>query len=122
MVLVTAGRSSWSLINGLLAVVVNVGLDVLLIPRYGITGAAIGWSAAIVVTNLMPLAQLAATVRLHPFGRGTFISVGVVRPFLRRPAVGGTRRCSGPGPFPRWPRSRAAAPSWPRACGAFAPT
>jgi O-antigen/teichoic acid export membrane protein len=47
---------------------------VLLIPRYGITGAAIGWSAAIVVANLMPLVQLAMTVRLHPFGRGTYIA------------------------------------------------
>jgi O-antigen/teichoic acid export membrane protein len=75
MVLVTTGRSSWSLINGLLAVVVNVGLDVLLIPRYGITGAAIGWAAAIALTNLMPLAQIAAAVRLHPVGRGTVIAV-----------------------------------------------
>ena len=75
MVLVTTGRSSWSLANGLLAVMINVGLDVLLIPRYGITGAAIGWAAAIVVANLMPLAQLAATVRLQPFGRGTVIAV-----------------------------------------------
>jgi O-antigen/teichoic acid export membrane protein len=47
MVLVTTGRSSWSLANGLLAVAVNVGLDLVLIPAYGITGAAIGWSAAI---------------------------------------------------------------------------
>jgi len=77
MVLVTTGRSSWSLINGLLAVVVNVGLDVLLIPRYGIIGAAIGWSAAIILTNLTPLAQVAATLRLHPFGRGTFISAAL---------------------------------------------
>jgi O-antigen/teichoic acid export membrane protein len=77
MVLVTAGRSSWSLINGLLAVVVNVGLDVLLIPRYGITGAAIGWSVAIVVTNIMPLVQLAASLRLHPFGRETVITVAL---------------------------------------------
>ena len=77
MVLVTTGRSSWSLMNGLLAVVVNVGLDVALIPRYGITGAAIGWSAAIIVTNLMPLAQVAAVMRLHPFGRGTFVSAAL---------------------------------------------
>jgi len=77
MVLVTTGRSSWSLVNGLLAVVVNVGLDLLLIPRYGITGAAIGWSAAIVVTNLMPLAQVAAAVRLQPFGRGTLIAIAL---------------------------------------------
>jgi O-antigen/teichoic acid export membrane protein len=77
MVLVTTGRSSWSLVNGLLAVVVNVGLDVALIPRYGITGAAIGWSAAIAITNLMPLAQVAAAMRLHPFGRGTFVSAAL---------------------------------------------
>jgi len=74
MVLITTGRSSWSLVNGLLAVVVNVGLDLLLIPRYGITGAALGWAAAIGAANLMPLAQVARSVRLHPFGRGTFIA------------------------------------------------
>jgi O-antigen/teichoic acid export membrane protein len=77
MVLVTTGRSSWSLINGLLAVGVNVGLDLVLIPAYGIAGAAIGWSAAIVLTNLMPLAQVAATVRLSPFGRGTLITAAL---------------------------------------------
>jgi O-antigen/teichoic acid export membrane protein len=72
MVLVTSGRSSWSLCNGLAAVILNVGLDLLLIPRYGITGAAIGWAVAITVTNLAPLAQLAITVKLHPFGSATF--------------------------------------------------
>jgi len=94
MVLVTTGRSSWSLINGLLAVVVNVGVDVALIPRYGITGAAIGWSAAIVITNLMPLAQVAAAMRLHPFGRGTFVSAALcafsfgVLPLAARDLIG----------------------------------
>ena len=77
MVLITTGRSSWSLANGLMAVVVNVTLDVLLIPRYGITGAAIGWAVAIIITNLIPLAQLAASKRLNPFGRGTFTAIGL---------------------------------------------
>jgi O-antigen/teichoic acid export membrane protein len=76
-VLITSGRSSWSLVNGLLTVGVNVGVDVALIPRYGITGAAIGWALAIVVSNLMPLAQLAKVFRLHPFGRGTLIACAV---------------------------------------------
>ena len=94
MVLVTTGRSSWSLINGLLAVAVNVGLDVLLIPRYGIIGAAIGWAAAIAVFNLMALTQLAATVRLQPFGRGTVIAIALsslsfgVLPLAARELVG----------------------------------
>jgi O-antigen/teichoic acid export membrane protein len=75
MVLITTGRSGWSLANGLLAVVVNVGLDLLLIPRYGITGAAIGWAAAIGAANLMPLLQLAfSSFRLHPFGRDSILS------------------------------------------------
>ncbi len=71
MVLTTTGRTSWSLANGLLAVTLNAGVDLALIPRYGMTGAAIGWAAAIGVTNLMPLAQVAGVVRIHPFGRAT---------------------------------------------------
>ncbi|MGH3405498.1 MAG: lipopolysaccharide biosynthesis protein, partial [Streptosporangiaceae bacterium] len=71
MVLTTTGRTSWSLLNGLAAVGTNVGLDLALIPRYGITGAAIGWAAAIVITNLVPLAQVASVIKVHPFGRGT---------------------------------------------------
>lgn len=69
MVLTTTGRSSWSLANGLLAVSVNVAVDLALIPRYGITGAAIGWAAAIAIMNLLPLLQVAQVVRVHPFGR-----------------------------------------------------
>jgi len=95
MVLITTGRSSWSLINGLLAVGVNVGLDLVLIPRYGITGAAIGWAVAIILTNLMPMAQLASSIHLQPFGRGTMLAAvlstvafGAV-PFTIRAVLGG---------------------------------
>lgn len=70
-VLITTGRSSWSLYNGLLAMGVNVGVDLALIPRFGITGAAIGWAAAIGITNLVPLAQVAMAAKVHPFGSGT---------------------------------------------------
>ena len=74
MVLTTTGRSSWSLANGLAALAINVSLDLLLIPRYGIAGAAIGWAAAIATTNLVPLAQVATVVRIHPLGKGTLIA------------------------------------------------
>jgi O-antigen/teichoic acid export membrane protein len=75
IVLVTAGKSSWSLINGLLVLVTNVGLDLWLIPKLGILGAAIGWAAAITVSNVVPLAQLAFVFKLHPFGRGCFVAI-----------------------------------------------
>ena len=77
LVLITAGRSRWSLFNGLLAVLVNVAVDVALIPRAGITGAAIGWAAALAVSNLVPLAQVAWVARIHPFGRGPAAAIAV---------------------------------------------
>jgi O-antigen/teichoic acid export membrane protein len=95
VVLITSGRSSWSLWNGLLQVVVNVGLDLLLIPKYGITGAAIGWAAAIALGNLMPLAQLATVTRLHPFGKGTMVAFALTSlsfgaiPLAAHAALGG---------------------------------
>jgi O-antigen/teichoic acid export membrane protein len=95
VVLITAGRSTWSLANGLLVLTTNVALDVALIPRYGILGAAIAWAIAITVSNLVPLAQLAVVYRLHPFGRPTLaacvlagVSFGVV-PFVIRAVLGG---------------------------------
>src|SRR6202044_2335295 len=94
------GRSSWSLANGLMAVVVNVTLDVLLIPRYGITGAAIGWAVAIIITNLTPLAQLAAfgpgaVASLSAVGAGCLVQAGGLwrfRDSLRLKALPGASR------------------------------
>ena len=73
----------------------NVGVDLALIPHYGITGAAIGWAAAIAASNLIPLAQVARIVRIHPFGTATVIacmltalSFGAL-PVLVRSVLGG---------------------------------
>jgi O-antigen/teichoic acid export membrane protein len=95
IVLITAGKSSWSMINGLLVLSTNIGLDLWLIPRHGILGAAIGWAVAITVSNIVPLTQLAVVFRLHPFGRAgitavalTGVSFGVVALAIRT-ALGG---------------------------------
>jgi O-antigen/teichoic acid export membrane protein len=68
MLLNMAGRTAWTLGNSLAALAVMVAVDLLLIPRLGILGAALGWAAAIVLTNVLALAQLWPTLRLHPFG------------------------------------------------------
>ena len=79
-VLLMGGRSVLSLINTGLALVVNVVLDVILVPKIGIEGAALGWSAGILVNNLLPLWQVNRTMGMHPFGPGarTAMSVCVV--------------------------------------------
>lgn len=77
MVLAMAGRTSWNLWNVLLALAVTIGLDVLLIPRYGALGAAVGLAVALLVNNLVPLLQVNRTTGLHPFGRGTLTAAGL---------------------------------------------
>lgn len=88
IVLVMAGRSTWSLYNVLLSLVVQVGVDIWLIPDYGILGAAIGWAAAIAAANLVPLAQVGKVYGLHPFGRPTLVAfLALVTCFGLVPAV-----------------------------------
>jgi O-antigen/teichoic acid export membrane protein len=68
MVLLMGGKSSWNLVNTMVGLSLNIGLNLLLIPRYGGTGAAIAWSTSILVTNLAPLAQVWKFLDMHPFG------------------------------------------------------
>jgi O-antigen/teichoic acid export membrane protein len=91
IVLSMAGRTSWNLLNVLLALAVMVGIDLYAIPRLGALGAAIGLAAAVLTNNLLPLAQLGFSLRLHPFGPPTryamalaLLSFGLV-PWLTRP-------------------------------------
>jgi O-antigen/teichoic acid export membrane protein len=70
VVLLMAGKSSWNMANTLAAVAVNIALNLVLIPRIGITGAALAWAAAILVENGAALYQVRVLLRLSPFGKG----------------------------------------------------
>jgi O-antigen/teichoic acid export membrane protein len=76
VLLLMAGKSSWNVFNTVAALAVNVGLGLLLVPRIGITGAAIGWAAGIAVDNLAALVEVWLLLRLHPFGRGWGLAAG----------------------------------------------
>jgi O-antigen/teichoic acid export membrane protein len=76
MVLIMGGHSGWTAFNDAVALVANVGLNLLLIPDYGITGAAIAWAASILITNIAPLIQIWALWRMMPFGAG-FVPVSM---------------------------------------------
>jgi O-antigen/teichoic acid export membrane protein len=65
-VLLMAGRSWLSLWNTTIALVLSIGLNFVLIPAGGITGAAITWAIATVVRNILPVAQLRHFERLRP--------------------------------------------------------
>jgi O-antigen/teichoic acid export membrane protein len=96
MVLTMAGKTTWNLANTLLALGVQIGLDLLLIPDHGILGAAWGWAAAIVVRNVVALVQIGVSTGMNPFGRATLVAGALAAgcfgalPGLARWALGGS--------------------------------
>ncbi len=70
VVLLMGGKSSWSAINAGAALIVNVGLNLVLLPRVGILGAAIAWGASIVVDNVTAMIEVRWVLGLAPFGPG----------------------------------------------------
>jgi O-antigen/teichoic acid export membrane protein len=76
VMLLMAGRSGLSLVNNAAALAVNLALNLLFIPPYGITGAAVAWSAAIVTRNLLPLVQVRRLLGMSPAGHGLLWACG----------------------------------------------
>jgi O-antigen/teichoic acid export membrane protein len=96
LLLLMTGHSVLNLANSAVMLAVNVGLDLLLIPAYGINGAALGWALSIVAINIASLVELRRLIRLRPFGDGfwviasaSLVSFGAVGGLVRLAA--GTR-------------------------------
>jgi O-antigen/teichoic acid export membrane protein len=86
-VLLMAGRSWLSLRNNLVALVVNLTLSVVLIPVAGLMGAAVAHAAAIVVRNLLPLAQVRRQLAMWPLTRSTVLVAAAALGCYGAPAV-----------------------------------
>jgi O-antigen/teichoic acid export membrane protein len=77
VVLLMGGRSSWNLVNTVIALAANLALNLLLTPRFGLAGAAAAFAASILLNNLIPLVQVWWFLGLHPFGAGTWVAAGL---------------------------------------------
>jgi O-antigen/teichoic acid export membrane protein len=73
IVLLMVGKSSWNMLNAAISLAANIGLNLVLIPRLGITGAAIAWSVSIVCNNLAAVLEVNYLLRIRPFGRGYWV-------------------------------------------------
>ncbi len=81
-VLLMAGHSWLSLTNSTVTLAVNIGLNLVLIPLDGIRGAAIAWSVAIVIRNLLPLFQVRRHLSMWPATRSAgLVALGAVACF-----------------------------------------
>ncbi|MDX6521690.1 MAG: hypothetical protein QOJ31_1025 [Gaiellales bacterium] len=65
------GRSDLVLGNSLAALVINIALNLALIPPYGLVGAGLAWGISIVAWNLIRLYQAWRVLGMHPFGPWT---------------------------------------------------
>jgi len=70
VVLLMGGKSGWTAWNGGLSLVLNLVLNIALIPRFGMNGAAIAWLVSIVVNNVAGLIEVRYLLGLTPFGSG----------------------------------------------------
>ena len=72
-VLLMGGKSSWNLLNKAAAVVLNVGLNLVLVPRWGIDGAAVAWAATILLDTVLAAAEVRLLLGIRTFDRGTVV-------------------------------------------------
>jgi O-antigen/teichoic acid export membrane protein len=70
VVLLMGGKSSWNVLNTLIALGVNIGLNFLLVPRIGIAGAAIAWAASIIADNVAAAVEVWWELDIAPVSRG----------------------------------------------------
>ncbi|GGO80114.1 oligosaccharide flippase family protein [Wenjunlia tyrosinilytica] len=76
-VILMAGRSSWNLAVAGAAFVVQLGSGVLLVPRYGVLGAAVSWGLAIVVDNVSSALLVRHRLGFTTVDRGYLYAAGL---------------------------------------------
>ena len=76
-ILIMSGRSNLTMMNTLLLLGINIGLNYWLILKYGLIGAAIAGAASVVVINVLRVLEVWWTMRIHPF-KLSFISPLVI--------------------------------------------
>jgi stage V sporulation protein B len=67
MTLEAFGYTKLTLVNSLVMIIVNAGLDFILIPKYGIVGAAVGTSVSLAVGGLLGYLEIYFLNKMTPF-------------------------------------------------------
>jgi O-antigen/teichoic acid export membrane protein len=62
-----SGRVALNMADNVVVLVANIGLNLWLIPIYGIEGAALAWTGALVLVNVARVLQVSSTMGMLPF-------------------------------------------------------
>ncbi|HEY0374905.1 MAG TPA: oligosaccharide flippase family protein [Amnibacterium sp.] len=76
-ILLMGGRSSWQLGNRIAQLVTLVVVTVVLVPPLGLLGAALGWTAAILVDTTLATVQVAVKLGIHSSPRLVVLPAGL---------------------------------------------
>ena len=90
-----SGRPLWNMIDNFAVLGLNIALNLVLIPRYGIVGSAVAWAISLGVVNVARLVQVWVALRMLPFdlgvlrgfvaGTGAFLAAMLARRWLEPP-------------------------------------
>lgn len=65
-----SGRPLVNTLNNLVVLLMNVSLNIVLVPRFGLIGAAAAWTVSLAAVNLARVVEVRAILRMWPFGFG----------------------------------------------------
>jgi O-antigen/teichoic acid export membrane protein len=84
-----SGRPYLTLLNNLAVAILNIVACLILIPRYGMTGAACSTTGSITLVNLIKLVQVRMIFGINPFREGTMrvLGAGLLAAGLAAPAA-----------------------------------
>jgi O-antigen/teichoic acid export membrane protein len=74
-VILMSGRSRQAMTNTLVLMVINIGGNLILVPRWGITAAGVTWGLTIVVAAALPGWQAHHSLGVSTLGRPAFMAV-----------------------------------------------
>ena len=75
IVLLMGGGSTWNMLVTGSSFTVNIVMNLLLIPRFGMNGAAVAFATSIVYDNAFTAFLVWRLLHLHPFGRGYWLAI-----------------------------------------------
>lgn len=90
-------HTKYNSINSIILVFVTITSDLLLIPRWGVIGAAAAASFSTVIVNVVCMVEVYALLKIHPYGREIFkplfafaitgLSFYLLNPYLALPSI-----------------------------------
>ncbi|HEX2052644.1 MAG TPA: flippase [Actinomycetota bacterium] len=89
-----SGRPLVNTVNNLAVLALNIALNVLLVPRFGLLGAAAAWTVSLAGVNVARVVEVWVTMRMWPFGIAMLkglaaVAVGAVPAYFAGRALAG---------------------------------